>query len=143
MPLQRTAEFPRTIQGALVVQMADGEILSGHLSDAMLAKFNLIDRTEAYRRFTIAWHEFLGIGYSDELTNAGSMLRYLIECAICCDDHTAFSPAEIRPGVVLHWVEPNGVEDQDLEADAEAAAIVSAIRRLLVRTPVPAAGDPT
>lgn len=52
MPLQRTAEFPRTIQGALVVQMADGEILSGHLSDAMLAKFNLIDRTEAYRRFT-------------------------------------------------------------------------------------------
>jgi hypothetical protein len=123
--------------------MADGEILSGHLDDAMLAKFNLIDRAEAYRRFTIAWHEFLGIGDSDELADAGSMLRYLVECAICYDDHTAFSPVEIRPGVVLHWVEPNGVEDQDLEADAEAGAIVSAIRRLLVRTPVPAAGDPT
>ena len=67
-----------------------------------LAGVGFASQLERYGKFEKAYLALLGIEDTDDLSETGSMIRYLVECAIMYDDHEAFSQGEIDKLVAGH-----------------------------------------
>lgn len=81
-----------------------------------------------YARFSDRLCALLGIEDLDDLSDAGSMLHYLVECAVVYD-HEAYSDPDIADmvaGLKMH-------ETCISESDAAAARALDAMRKVLTK----------
>ena len=81
-----------------------------------------------YARFSDRLCALLGIEDLDDLSDAGSMLRYLVECAVMYDHETYSDPdiADMVAGLKMH-------ETCISESDAEAARALDAMCKVLTK----------
>jgi predicted ATP-grasp superfamily ATP-dependent carboligase len=72
----------------------------------------------------------LGIEDLDDLSDAGSMIRYLVECVVMYD-HEAYSDQDVDDMVVGFKMHETCIS----ESDAEAAKALDAMRKVLTKAP--------
>lgn len=110
-----------------------------------LKTFGLIDKVDGYGSMLDDLLEFLGVEDSADLSDIGSMLRYVIECGLLYE-HKAFDPqgtihvapgspkgamAEATPYV---WTEPDGDTEEARAEERRVGFLVAHLRAMLTQS---------
>lgn len=119
-----TVDIPVTAELLLAPEHAE----SRKATPADLNRLGYRHAPTAYARFSDRLCALLGIEDLDDLSDAGSMIRYLVECAVMYG-HEAYSDSDIADmvaGLGMH-------ETCISESDAEAAGALDAMRKVLTK----------
>lgn len=137
MTITTTVDVPATATLMVDVDAPSQEPRPATAED--LASFGYVDRIKTYGRVADELCEFLGVKGTDDFTEIGMMLRYVIECAVTGYGHKAYDPS--IPNAVssdemrfYYWTEPDDPDSEDAWAEERRIGfLVAHLRQMLTK----------